>query len=468
MKTKIDFNITQLDYSKKISDCKSGEIVDRKGQKYLLVNAPDLNEKEKNFFIKVIEEIKQNQKEINSKSDIYFSLKEYCLENMILLNKDQREKILLLLEWECMNESILTPLLNDPDFEEIVINGEKKPIMVYHNIFGWLTTNTEFENEDKIRTIINKMASPLGRQLSYHTPLINAVLVNGSRLNASMNPVAFSGINATIRKFKEHPLTPLNIIEYNTISAKATAFLWVAMQTSCSILICGNTGSGKTTTLNSLFCFLPTDERVIVAEETPELTLPQSHTIKLNTAEQVNVTLGTLIDNTFRMRPDRVIVGEIRNKEEANAFINTMLAGQAKGSYATFHAESAKEALKRLKSFGIEERVLTSIDLIVVQKRINIIENGIRREERKIIEICEVSKNEEKIQLRKLFEYSFEKKKLEQKEESAYVMEKIKQTFLKNKNEVKDLLLEKEKILEKIPKNITFEEFFEIAEKEQT
>ena len=466
MKPKIDFYITPLEYSKKLSECASGTIVDIKGQRFLLVNIPDLSEKEKKFFVNVLDEMKQTQKEMNSKSDVYFFLREYCLENMVLLNKEQRDKISLLLEWESIQESILTPLLNDPDFEEIVINGQKKPLMVYHQIFGWLTTNIQFENEDKIRTIINKMASPLGRQLSYHSPLINAVLKNGSRLNASMPPVAFSGINATIRKFKECPLTPLNIIEYGTISNSATAFLWLAMQTSCSILICGNTGSGKTTTLNALFCFLPKNERVVVAEETPELTLPQTHTIKLNTAEQVNVNLGSLIDNTFRMRPDRVIVGEIRNKEEASAFVNTMLAGQAKGSYATFHAESAQESIERFKSFGIEERVLNSIDLIVVQKRISLIEKGFRREQRKITEICEISKTKDKLKLRKLFEYSFEKKRLEKKEESIRVMEKMQRTFSLSKEKIKELIIEKENILQNLQKNITFWEFFEIAERE--
>jgi type IV secretory pathway ATPase VirB11/archaellum biosynthesis ATPase len=416
--------------------------------------------------MEVLEEIKHSEKQISTKSDVYFCLKDYCIENMILLGKEQREKILLLLEWETIGESILTPLLKDPDFEEIVINGPKKPIMVYHHTFGWLTTNAEFENEDKIRTIINKLASPLGRQLSYHSPMLNAVLKDGSRINASMSPVAFSGINATIRKFKENPLTPIDITDFGTISKEATAFLWLAMQTSCSILICGNTGSGKTTTLNALFCFLPKNERIIVAEETPELLLPQNHSIKMNTAEQLNITLGLLIDNTFRMRPDRVIVGEIRNREEANAFVNTMLAGQAKGSYATFHAESGKEAIQRLVSFGIEERTLSSLDLIIVQKRINLIKNGARMEERKVVEICEVESENERVSVRKIFEYSFEERKLKKVNESIRVMEKICRTYSCSRKNVETMLRNKEKLIEKLKGIATFGEFFELAEKE--
>ncbi|MFA6420391.1 MAG: type II/IV secretion system ATPase subunit [archaeon] len=461
------FEFAHIEYSKKLSECTSGEIVAQKDNRMLLIKAPELTEKEHNFFSRALEEMKKSTKVIHTKGDVYFFLKEYCLENMILLNKEQREKILCLLEWESLGESILTPLLADTEFEEIVINGPKKPIIVYHQTFGWLTTNAEFTNEDKIRTIINKMAAPLGRQLSYHSPMLNAVLKDGSRLNASMNPIAFSGINATIRKFKENPLTPIDIIEFGTISEEATAFLWMSMQTSCSILICGNTGSGKTTTLNTLFCFLPKEERIISAEETPELLLPQNHIVKLNTAEQLNISLNSLIDNTFRMRPDRVIVGEIRNKEEAQAFVNTMLAGQARGSYATFHAESAEEALQRLKSFGIEEQTLASLDLIIVQKRLNKIDKtGARREERKITQICEIEKKKNKIIPKNLFLYEHETKTLNKVGESDRVLEKMTRTFSCNKRDIIQSMKKKEEILKKLKGKVTFKEFFELAERE--
>ncbi|MEI7961953.1 MAG: type II/IV secretion system ATPase subunit [archaeon] len=461
-----EFKILEIDYSKKLSECKSGLIVANRDKRILLVEIPKLCEKEKIFFEKVLEEMRHIGKAVISKADVYFFLKEYCLENMVLLNKTQRENIMTLLEWESIGESILTPLLIDPDFEEIVINGPKKPIMVYHVTFGWLTTNITFENEDKIRTIINKMAAPLGRQLAFNSPMLNAVLRDGSRLNASMNPVAFSGINATIRKFKENPFTPADLSGMDTISKEAMAFLWMAMQTSSSILICGNTGSGKTTTLNALFCFLPKHERIVVAEETPELLLPQNHTIKLNTAEQMKITLGTLIENTFRMRPDRVIVGEIRTRDEASAFINTMLAGQAKGSYATFHAESSKEAIQRMISFGIGEDVLESLDLIVVQKRISLIEDGARKEERKVTEICEIEKEKSRIVAKKLFEYDYHTKQLRKIGESKRMLEKMQRTFGCGKSQIEKLTLEKKVLLEKLNGVAKFREFFELAEME--
>jgi Flp pilus assembly CpaF family ATPase len=450
-----------------MSECFSGEIVSRRNELFLLLNLPEMSEKEKNLFGKILEELKQSSAKIESKKDVYFFLKNYCMENLILLNRAQREKIILLLEWESLGQSVLTPLLKDPDFEEIIINGPNKEVMVYHSTFGWLKTNVLFGSEEKIKSIVNKMAAPLGRQLSFHTPMVNAVLADGSRLNASIYPIAFTGINVTIRKFKENPLTPLNIINSETISRDAMAFLWLAMQTSSSILICGNTGSGKTTTLNSLFCFLPPKERIIIVEETPELAPPQHHLIKMNTAEKLKIGLEKLIENTFRMRPDRVIVGEIRGREEAKAFIDTMLAGQARGSYCTFHAESAKEAIERLLSFGIEERALASLDLIIVQKRQEKIgKNGARKEERKITEISEVAIGETGTQLNTLYSFSYEKNRLEKKNDSKRVLEKIKRTFSTGESGVKKLLKEKERLLKNLHPETPFKEFFEIIGRE--
>ncbi len=462
-----DFICVKMDYSKVLTKTKSGEIVSKKGQNYLLVDFPILEKKELNIIKEIKSDLRFLKKEINGKSDIYFLLKDYCIENSILLNKNERENILQILEWEILNESILTPLILDFDIEEIAVNGINVPIMVYHNIFGWLETNLFFTTNEKIKTIANRIAAPLGRQLSFNAPILNATLKNGSRLNATIDPVAFSGTNLTIRKFKENPMNPVNIIQSKTCNEEIFGFLWLCMQTSCSILVVGNTGSGKTTTLNSLFCFLPKDERIVVTEETPEIVLPQKHKIKLNTYEKIGVSLDKLIENTFRMRPDRVIVGEIRTKSEASAFVNTMLAGQAKGSYATFHAESSKEAIERLINFGIEKNSIYSIDLIIVQKRITKInkKNSNRSEERKIVEICELVSNDAKV-LRKIFEFDHEKNNWIKINESIRLKEMIKKVYSFSDSEYEKSLKEKIKILKNLPREIMFEEFFEIVESE--
>jgi len=458
----IAYNIKNQKYSKKITTCTSGIIVKQKEKLLLILDAPELTLKEEKLFENALEELIHSGLDLKGKGDVYFFLKNYCIENLILLGKEQREKILTLLEWEALGESALTPLLKDPDFEEIVINGPNKSIIVYHRIFGWLNTNVKFTTDEKIKTILNKMASKLGRQLSYSNPILDTVLNDGSRLNASMNPIAFSGINATIRKFKENPLTPKNIIQTKTITSEAMSFLWLALQTSSSILVCGNTGSGKTTTLNSLFCFLPENERIVVVEETPEIVLPQEHKVKLNTSEHIGVGLEKLIENTFRMRPDRVIIGEIRTKDECRGFVNTMLAGQAKGSYATFHAESAKEALQRIHSLDIEKDSLSSIDLIVVQKRIQKINSkGHRKEERKVTEICEIDKEGKLVEL---YSINYSIGKLIAKNDSIRIKEKVMQTFSVTPSGYKKLLKNRKKSLDEINEATDFKEFFKIAE----
>ena len=259
--------------------------------------------------------------------------------------------------------------MKNENLEEIACigTGKEKEILVYHNAFGWLKTNLYFSREDFAKELINKMGRVSGRRLSLKNPVLNAVLGNGDRLNASINPVAHQNINFTIRRFRQNPFTLLDLINLKTMSAESLAFLWLALQAAGSILICGNTGSGKTTTLNALFSFLPKDERVIIVEETPEVNVPQEHAVRLKTSE--HISMQSLITETLRMRPDRVIVGEIRSTKEVSAFIDTILAGQGKGSFATFHAQSADECLSRLNALGIDKGYLESIDLIIVQKR---------------------------------------------------------------------------------------------------
>lgn len=464
-----EFLSINIDYSKELTITKSGRIVSKNGQNYLIVNFPDIKDKETKIIEKVKEEMKFLKEEIKGNKDIYFLLKSYCIENSILLNKEEREKILTILEWEILGESILTPLLKDESLEEIAVNGINLPIMVYHNIFGWLSTNLYFTTNEKIKTLVNRIAAPLGRQVSFNTPILNTTLKDGSRLNASIDPIAFSGTNLTIRKFKQNPMNPINIINSGATNAEAYSFLWLLMQTSCSILVVGNTGSSKTTTLNSLFCFLPETERIVVTEETPEIVLPQKHKIKLNTYDKIGIGLDKLIENTFRMRPDRIIVGEIRSELEARAYINTMLAGQAKGSYATFHAESSKEAIERLVSFGINKNVVSSIDLIIIQKRISRIDKktGIRKEERKIVEVSEILNDNNEIKINELYIFDFNKNKFVKKNNPILINDSIKRVYQINEKELKKLYKQKEKILSNLPSETSFEEFFRIVENER-
>jgi Tfp pilus assembly ATPase PilU len=199
-----------------------------------------------------------------------------------------------------------------------------------------------------------------------------------------------------------------------------------------------------------MFSFVPKNERIVVAEETPELFFPHEHVIKLNCVEELGFNMKDLIIESLRIRPDKIVVGEIRKKDEVFAFIDTLLAGQAKGSYATFHSQSALEAIERFKSFKVLEQDICSLDLILVQKRWTkkIIKLGKRFEVRRVIEVSEVLNNDGKAVLNKLFEFDFLNDCLIEKNESKKLLEKIKQSFGFSKKQVLKELKLRQKILE--------------------
>jgi Flp pilus assembly CpaF family ATPase len=180
------------------------------------------------------------------------------------------------------------------------------------------------------------------------------------------------------------------------MDAWAMAYLSIIMQCDFSVLVAGNTASGKTSTLNALFAFVPGNERIIITEETPEISVPHPHQLRLVASRDMGIALKDLVYDSLRMRPDRMIVGEVRNRDEAEALFDVLLAGQARGSYATFHAQSAAEAKSRLRSFGIREDDLSCIDCIVVQRRMLRYDPAMRSasEARQVTEIVEAEGGE--------------------------------------------------------------------------
>ncbi len=343
------------------------------------------------FEQKILDSLLEKSSE-NPSLEFKSCLREVCEEKSLVLEKTAGEKISLYARQNVEGLGFLENLLSDDELEEISVIGVGKPIFVYHREKGWLETNASFESEEHAINAINKMARPLGRRITSQNPRLNAVLPDGSRLHASIAPVALSGIEITIRKFKRNPFNASELAGNGTISSDALAFLWLVLYGDISLCVCGNTGSGKTTTLNALFSFIPLNERIVVTEETPELHFLQQHLVKIVSNEELGIGMRDLVKDTLRMRPDRVVVGEVRSADEARALFDSLLAGQAKGSYFTFHAKSACEALIRLKALGAGEDELGSLDLIVVQKRFSMFDKRSRatRDVRKVTEIAEV------------------------------------------------------------------------------
>ncbi len=262
----------------------------------------------------------------------------------------------------------LDQMLSDESIEEVAVIGIGQPIFVYQRKTGWQQSDVRFTHFEHLTHIINKMARPLGRRITGQSPRLNALLPDGSRLHASLPPL--SGGELTIRRHGARPWTVSDLLSSGSTTPDALAFLWLAFQSDSSVLVAGNTASGKTTLLNALFSFVPLSERVLVIEETPEMRLAHPHRVCLVSNDELGVNLSELTRDSLRMRPDRVIVGEVRTPPEAQGFVETLLSGQARGSYATFHAQSASEALRRLAHLGASPDDLSSLDFIVLQRRI--------------------------------------------------------------------------------------------------
>lgn len=418
---------------------------------YAVKNIPELSKQEALLVKEVLQEFREREIEKEQHALIENTLEAYCRKNFLKLDADQRDYLSRVLDSLIFDFGPISWMLRDEHLEEIAIIGlgREKPVQVYYVGMGWLRSNVCFTDETVVRNLINKMSRKIGRRLTLQTPKLNATLPGGARLNASMEPIAFTGPNATIRKFRAKPFTPQDLVRQGTVSAEALAFLWMLMETDFSLLIGGNTGSGKTSTLNALFEFVPKDERIIVVEETPEINLPHRHLVKLNVVDNLGIGMKELIVDTLRMRPDRIVVGEIRNPEEVSAFVDTLLAGQGKGSYATFHAQSGSEALTRLKKLGVLEMDLASIDLILVQKRWNSIDlaSNARTEVRRVIELSEVVMQQGRAGLNTLFEFDYAGKTLQKKNESTRLREKLCRTFGLSEAALGEELARRERLL---------------------
>lgn len=282
-------------------------------------------------------------------------------------------------------------LLKDINLEEIVINSAKEPIWVYHKRHGWLKTNIVLESEEQIRHYSTMIGKDVGKQITILSPLMDAHLLTGDRVNATLAPISNFGNTITIRKFAASPWTITDFLKANTISYETAALLWLAIQHEMSVLIAGGTGSGKTSMLNVLCNFLPPNQRIISIEDTRELKLPETlHWVPMETRQpnpegKGEVSMLDLVVNSLRMRPDRILVGEIRRKKEAEVLFEAMHTGHS--VYGTIHANNARETVTRLTNppIDIPKLMLPALNLILVQNR------NRRTGKRRTLQIAEIT-----------------------------------------------------------------------------
>jgi pilus assembly protein CpaF len=293
------------------------------------------------------------------------------------LTREERRRIVKEITDDILGYGPLEPLLQDDTVTEVMVNG---PDRVYVERYGKLErTAVGFVDDAHLLRIIDKIVSQVGRRIDEASPMVDARLPDGSRVNVIIPPLALKGPTLTVRKFSRDPYTVSDLISFGTLTAKSAQFLSACVKGKLNVLISGGTGTGKTTTLNVLSAFVPGDERIVTIEDAAELQLQQEHVITLesrppNIEGQGEVRIRELVRNALRMRPDRIIVGEVRGPETLD-MLQAMNTGH-EGSLTTIHANSPRDALSRIETLvltagvdlplrAIREQIASAFDLLV-------------------------------------------------------------------------------------------------------
>jgi pilus assembly protein CpaF len=298
------------------------------------------------------------------------------------LTREERRQIVKEITDDILGYGPLEPFLQDDSVTEVMVNGFDR---VYIERAGKIeNTPASFVDDSHLMRIIDKIVSQVGRRVDESSPMVDARLPDGSRVNAIIPPLALRGPTLTIRKFARDPYTMDDLINFGTLSPKAAHFLAACVRGKLNVLISGGTGSGKTTTLNAMSAFVPDDERIVTIEDAAELQLQQQHVITLesrppNIEGQGEIRIRELVRNSLRMRPDRIIVGEVRGPETVD-MLQAMNTGH-EGSLTTIHANSPRDALSRLETLvltagvelplrAIREQISSAFDLLVQISRL--------------------------------------------------------------------------------------------------
>ncbi|HZS14026.1 MAG TPA: CpaF family protein [Candidatus Dormibacteraeota bacterium] len=330
-------------------------------------------------------------------------------EMAMTISRQDKQRLVDHLVNDVLGLGPLEQLLADPDITEVMINGPKQ---IYVEQRGRITRSpVSFESNDQLMQVIDRIVSSIGRRVDESSPMVDARLKDGSRVNVIIPPLALTGPTVTIRKFAKDPLTIDNLLSFGSVTQEMVDFLRSCVRSRMNVVVSGGTGSGKTTTLNILSSFIPDDERIVTIEDAAELQLRQEHVVTLETRPanvegRGRIAIRDLVINSLRMRPDRIVVGECRGGEALD-MLQAMNTGHD-GSLTTVHANSPSDALSRLETMvlmagaelpsrAIREQIGSAINVIVQQSRL-------RDGTRKIVSVAEVlGYDGDRVQLQDIF-----------------------------------------------------------------
>ncbi|MCX6798588.1 MAG: ATPase, T2SS/T4P/T4SS family [Candidatus Diapherotrites archaeon] len=348
----------------------------------------------------------------------------------------------------------LAPLLDDDQLEEVMVNGAERNVFVFHRKAGNCKTSIRVQEQGFVLEIIKRIAATVNKQFNEAHPLLDARLPDGSRANATFSYVSPFGHTLTIRKFTRVPLSIVNLIENNTITSELAALLWVMVEGlrvyPMNLIITGGAGTGKTTFMNILAMFIPFSERIISIEDTVELDLGgRENWIQLESKPRLHdleaVSMDELLRNTLRMRPDRIVVGEVRGEEAQTLFV-AMDTGH-RGILGTVHSNTAREMMLRLRSapMNVPEQMLPLLDLVVVMQRNYDRKKGMLR---RVKHVAEISRMDEKVLLSNIFELDEKNGMVERTNIPSHVVETLAERAGMTKNELRGEMMVRQRIIE--------------------
>jgi len=308
-------------------------------------------------------------------------------EELEAAEKNAKNRVFYHIFREFLGYGKIDILMNDTGIEDISCDGHQVPIFIYHKRYNAISTNIKFDTGEELDNFVVRLSQISGKQISIYSPIVDGKLPDGSRLQTTLAKTVTKTSTFTIRKFKEKPLTPIDLIDFKSLSVEMAAYFWMAIERGSSILFCGGTASGKTTALNALSLFIPSQNKIVSIEDTREVSLPHDNWIAGTTREGFtasdektgkDIDMFDLIRAALRQRPKVIIVGEVRGREAYSLF-QAMATGHT--SYATVHASDIHTLIQRLENPPIQlpRALLTSLDIIVFQNAIDIGGKTVRR-----------------------------------------------------------------------------------------